>query len=238
MAKSLFRTLIKNLLRGIVEDFLFVESRNIERERQRRALQETALFVEQYMDRARPYNNRYDVLAFAASFAPRSENGLICEFGVAGGKSIRHLSSLFPDRTVYGFDSFEGLPGDWAHLPKGAYRQPVPRVPKNVELVKGWFSDTLPEFVERHPGPVDFLHIDCDLYHSAKTVFDYLGDRIQAGTVICFDEFMNYTGWKEGEFKAFHEFIQQCSFGVEYLAYNQRGTQVALRLTSLSQEER
>ncbi len=236
MAKNPLKTLIKNLLRGMVDDFLFIESRNIARERQRLALRQTARFVEKDMARARPLNNRYQVLTFAASFAPRTENGLICEFGVAGGKSIRHLATLFPDRTIYGFDSFEGLPEDWAHLQKGEYRQPVPKTPKNVILVKGWFHITLPDFVVRHSGAVDFLHIDCDLYRSTQTVFDYLGERVQPGTVICFDEFMNYPGWKEGEFKAFHEFVQKRSLPFEYLAYNQRGTQVALRILSPDQE--
>lgn len=59
---------------------------------------------------------------------------------------------------------------------------------------------------------------------------EHFGERIQPGTVICFDEYINYLGWKEGEYRAFSEFLKRTGFGVEYLAYNNRGTQVALRI--------
>jgi S-adenosyl-L-methionine methyltransferase len=38
--------------------------------------------------------------------------GLILEFGVYSGRTINHLASL-TQQTIFGFDSFEGLPEDW-----------------------------------------------------------------------------------------------------------------------------
>lgn len=233
MNKNFLRTRLKRFLNGLLDDMLFVESRNIERARQKRALRETALFVDEHLPRARSFESRYEVYRYIAPFVPQSEDGLICEFGVAGGKSIRTLAELFPHRTIYGFDSFEGLPEDWANLRKGEYRQPVPKVPTNVTLIKGWFEDTLPPFVAEHTGMADFLNVDCDLYSSARVVLEHFGGRIRSGSVICFDDFFNYPGWKtDGEYRAFSEFLEQSGLGVEYLAYHNRGTQAALRIVA------
>ena len=95
-------------------------------------------------------------------------NGLILEFGVAGGVSTRIIAKNAEPRTVHGFDSFEGLPGDWSgtHEQKGRYTQhgKLPRVPANVKLHKGWFDQTLPGFLASNPGPVSFINVDCDVY--------------------------------------------------------------------------
>jgi len=61
-------------------------------------------------------------------------------------------------------------------------------------------------------------HIDCDLYSSTKTVFDWLKPRIRAGTIV-FDEYFNYPNWHQHEFKAFKEFVEECHVKYEYLGY-------------------
>ena len=42
-------------------------------------------------------------------------NTLWLEFGVASGRTINYIST-FTNDTVYGFDSFEGLPEKWRKL--------------------------------------------------------------------------------------------------------------------------
>ena len=107
----------------------------------------------------------------------------------------------------------------------------LPTVAKNVELIKGWFDVTLPKFLEEHnEESIKLLHVDCDLYSSTKTVFGNLKDRIVPGTVIVFDEFFNYPGWKEGEYKAFMEFIDETGYKFEYLGYVEIMEQVAVRI--------
>jgi hypothetical protein len=49
--------------------------------------------------------------------------------------------------------------------------------------------------------------------------------------VIVFDEYFNYPGWREGEFKAFQEFIARESLGFEYLNYNRKAEQVSVKIT-------
>ena len=117
-------------------------------------------------------------------------DGLWLEFGVFTGRSLEQFSRKAP-KEIYGFDSFEGLPEYWdPQNPKGCYGLGgnVPpgyivgenhsmfdnnRVynesnwkpwPSNVKLVKGWFKDTLPKFIEKFEGDVALCHIDGDLY--------------------------------------------------------------------------
>lgn len=79
--------------------------------------------------------------------------------------------------------------------------------PKNVVLVKGLFDATLPKFLESYPEVAALIHIDSDIYSSAKTIFDCMKDRIVPGTVIVFDEIDNYPTFREHEIKAFAEFL-------------------------------
>jgi hypothetical protein len=44
-------------------------------------------------------------------------------------------------------------------------------------------------------------------------------DRIQPGTVIVFDEMFNYSGWQQGEFKAFNEFIADTGMKYDWIGY-------------------
>ena len=55
--------------------------------------------------------------------------------------------------------------------------------------------------------PVAFIHVDCDLYSSTKTIFSLLSDRIVPGTIILFDEYFNYPNWQQHEYKALQEFV-------------------------------
>ena len=131
----------------------------------------------------------------AAAMASRRFDGLVLEFGVYSGRTLNHIASL-TQGVVHGFDSFEGLPEDWRpDIREGAFRTgALPEVRSNVELVVGRFDATLPSFVAAHPGPVALLHVDCDLYSSTRTLFHFLAKQIVSGTIIVFDEYLNYVG--------------------------------------------
>jgi hypothetical protein len=136
------------------------------------------------------------------------QGGYCLEFGVATGRSIRHWAGLFPDQTIWGFDGFEGIYEDWNGMKAGHFARPgkqPPRVPANVNLVIGRFDQTLPAWCQSHTGPVSLLHIDCDLYSATCDVFRNLRDRIVSGTIIVFDEYWNYPGWEQHEFRAWQE---------------------------------
>lgn len=161
-------------------------------------------------------------------------DGLWLEFGVASGGHINRLAKLmnlngFEHKIIYGFDSFEGLPESWAdpitgieQCPAGAFDQKgkLPRKKyDNIKFIKGWFDQSLPGFVEKHTDPVALLHIDSDLYSSAKTIFDYVGDQIVPGTIILFDEFYNYPGYEYHEYKAFKEFVEKKDVKYEWISH-------------------
>ena len=185
------------------------------------AQRDTADYIRAHMMGALAIRRRSEVLRVALSRAPAQ--GLLLEFGVAGGDSIREIAALAPVRVVHGFDSFEGLPEDWPgrHEERGHYSTGgvLPAVPANVRLHKGAFDKTLPAFLATTAGPAAFVHVDCDLYASARTVFAALAPRIVPGTVILFDEYFNFVGWRGHEFRAFQEFVAERRLGYRYLCW-------------------
>ena len=195
-----------------------------------RAGQETADYIEKYMICVPTFPHPEDILNFALSQI--SKRGLVLEFGVYSGNTINQIAKKMPDTIIYGFDSFEGLPENWrSGFYKGTFkRKELPTVEPNVELIVGWFDDTLKNFVKAHKQYCSFLHIDCDLYSSTKTIFEELGNYIQTGTVILFDEYFNYPGWRNGEFKAFQEFVEKNGVQYEYIAYCDGMEQVAVKI--------
>ena len=192
---------------------------------------QAAEFIVENMPKVKSFGNINDYLKCVVNQAYVSGGGYL-EFGVYTGNSINFIASTLPDKIIYGFDSFEGLPEDWRYdLRKGNFNVNgnLPHVNENVRLVKGWFNETLPEFVRTHPEPCAFIHVDCDLYSSTKTIFDNLKNQIVPGTVIAFDEYFNYPGWQEGEYKAFAEFVAEKNIDFEYIARTDK-EQVAVKI--------
>lgn len=191
-------------------------------ERNLRTARDTYDFIESEMTDALFMLNQFKVVESKSDMIMEL-NGEVLDLGVYKGGSIRSLARIFPDKTIHGFDSFEGLSGDWSYVLKGAFgdvQGSLPEVPDNVCLYKGWFDDTLPQWASGHTGHrISLLRIDCDIYSSTKTVFDELGHLISPGTWILFDELIGYPGWRQHEYKAFEEFLDSSSFGVEYVAY-------------------
>lgn len=159
------------------------------------------------------------------------KEGLVLEFGVGGGTSLRLVAKqITDDRTVYGFDSFEGLPESWRNYGVGTFKCDVPDMPSNVKLVIGLFQDTLVDFLKEHPENIAYVHFDADLYSSTKYVFDTCKDRFVEGSVLQFDEIC---GWAPAENtdegRAFLEFIEENDF--HYSVIGKTGDeQVAFRL--------
>ena len=155
-------------------------------------------------------------------------NTLWLEFGVAGGATINYISKFTNDK-VYGFDSFEGLPEKWRDgFEKGTFNRDgkLPNVNNNVELIKGWFDDTLDNFIKTQNKKVSFIHMDADLYSSTKCVLNKLKDYLDKDCVIVFDELVGYPGFdgNTGELKAFYEFITENKVDYEWIGMNGKPT--------------
>jgi hypothetical protein len=157
--------------------------------------------------------------------------GLFLEFGVATGRTLRFIAEEYAG-PVYGFDGFNGLPEDWRPgYNAGAFAQAPPETAPNAELVIGYFDNTLPGFMVRHQQPVSFAHIDCDLYSSTKTILHCLKGNLIPGSILIFDEYLNYPGWREHEFKAWAEFVEQQHLTFHYTGCVPSHQQVSLILT-------
>lgn len=135
------------------------------------------------------------------------------EFGVWQGTTINYISR-FTEQTVYGFDSFEGLPEAWrpgfgaGHFNRNGN---LPAVNPNVELVTGWFNQTLAPFLAATERQIAFVHLDADLYSSTAYVLDAIRGQLCEDAVLVFDEFINYEGFDgdNGELRAWDEFISR-----------------------------
>lgn len=169
--------------------------------------------------------------AFRLGLQAARVDGLVLEFGVRFGVSIRQIAAL-ANQPVHGFDSFEGLPESWGSEPRGSYSTlgALPEVPGNVTLHRGWFEQSLPEFLRSHGGPVRFMNVDCDIYSSTRTVLSLLAERIVPGTVIVFDEYFGHEGWRDDEFRAFQEAVAERGWRYEYICFGLSTGQAVVRI--------
>jgi Methyltransferase domain len=162
-------------------------------------------------------------------------DGLYIEFGVWKGESINYFGRRLKGREIYGFDSFVGLKDDWPAYgwAKGHFslNGDVPIVEPNVTLIKGFFDETLPDFLAAHPGAISFVHIDCDTYSSTRTALDLISERLRVGSVILFDEYFGGRGWRHEEWKAWQEFVKLNNIKYEYKAFS--CMQVAVQIREL-----
>jgi hypothetical protein len=165
--------------------------------------------------------------------------GDLVECGTARGGSAALMGLAAarrrPDRLLWVFDTFEGLPPpsqddpdrDIAQLYVGDSRGELSEVRMlfarlgilpGSRLVQGLFQDTLPVAEVRS---IAVLHIDGDWYESVKTCLDHLYDRVSTGGVIQLDD---YGHW-EGARKAVDEFFGRRSIRPRLLRLDYTGRQ-------------
>ena len=174
----------------------------------------------------------YDMIHLALQNTVKND-GLVLEFGVYHGKTIRMIGSYFPDIPVHGFDTFSGIPDDWHFTPKNSYSThgALPQAPENVQYHVGLFSDTLPGFLKDYPDEnIRFMNIDCDLYSSTKDIFDVVHDRVVPGTIIIFDEYVMNPNWKRDEYKAFQEAVVKYGWKYKYLGISLVSQQAVVQI--------
>ncbi len=141
--------------------------------------------------------------------------GDYAEFGVYRGETFAHVvrrsSPLMPSMRFFAFDSFQGLPeptgadrngefwkGQFA-CSRQQFEQTLARAAADasrVRVVEGWFQDTLTaQMAAQHSlQTVSLAFIDCDLYESCVPVLDFLTDKLRQGSVLLFDDWLNFRG--------------------------------------------
>jgi Macrocin-O-methyltransferase (TylF) len=156
----------------------------------------------------------------------------ILEFGTSAGYSFvkllyaTHFLGLEDRVTVYGFDSFEGMPRPAGRCDEDLVEGDSWRVAqfrgnleelqsycakryRNFRLHKGWFETSLncaTLFPLQTELPV-LVWIDVDYYSSARTVLERLIPYLPNGCVVYFDEYdnLNYGSRLTGEARLVHE---------------------------------
>lgn len=189
-----------------------------------RATLDSAQYIEPFLDKALLFRKKEELWDYTISQIEQSD-GLFLEFGVFKGASINFMASRLKHVTFHGFDSFEGLQEDWSgHFArKGTFNLSgnLPKVEPNVSLIKGWFNNTLPAFLEEQESPITLLHVDCDTYESAYYVLDELGGRLRPGSLVIFDEHHGYPNWRKGEFHAWQQACEKFNIEFSYLGFSQ-----------------
>lgn len=133
-------------------------------------------------------------------------SGDVVEFGCyVGTTSVPMAQQLVQgDKTLFVYDSFEGLPEKSVQdqSPTGmqfvagelfaSKKQLIKNftqahVPLPI-ITKGWFSDLTPDQV---PGEISFAYLDGDYYHSVLDPLKLIWPKLSAGAVILVDDYAN-----------------------------------------------
>jgi hypothetical protein len=155
---------------------------------------------------------------------------LFLEFGVCSGNTINHFAELIKGTRIeyiHGFDSFEGLEEDWTGMergrPLGSYslQGQLPKVLENVKLHKGWVQDTLPEFLNNNSGSILFAHMDMDTYTPGVFTLNKIKERLVHGSLILFDDFYGFGGWRYHDYKALLEVFNDNEYEIIAFGKNQ-----------------
>ncbi len=171
--------------------------------------------------------------AFTA-ISKRTKSISYLEFGVARGTSTISAydiaTSYGLDCNLYAFDSFQGLPGDEGGVfAKGDYsytqqcfrnfvaKAGVPK--KAVHVIPGFYEQSLTPELYAQLGfkkGIYCVHIDSDLYESAKTVLTWLAPVLDSGSVIVFDDWFAFDHMPNpqnyGEQRAFSEWSERANW--------------------------
>lgn len=154
------------------------------------------------------------------------------EFGVYIGTSLAcmyHAAQTVgaSQIRIIGFDSFEGFPEgvekeDGSHWKKGELYSDVRLTQQNltrlkvplekVELVPGWFEDSLTDATRKRLGieTADIVMVDCVIESATRVALDFLLPLITGRTIVFFDDWaiFDLEQRRLGEKAAFDDWIK------------------------------
>jgi hypothetical protein len=142
-------------------------------------------------------------------------------------------------RKVFGFDHFKGLHGfvqedgmldEKTAKVEGGYGSSLENIQSLIQLhnndnlipgvercrlINGDIRETLPAFLESHPGmKIALLHLDMDIYEPTKFALEQLYDSVLPSGVVVLDEY-GLIPWA-GETRAVDEFLASRSISVKF----------------------
>jgi O-methyltransferase len=160
-----------------------------------------------------------NLLRLARDLDTREINGDVVECGTYKGGTAALLGSAMGDRSLWLYDSFEGLPettekdGAYAKRHVGDCKGTEKELREILEkagvdgerchIRAGWFQET---FKLPLPERIALLHCDADWYESVLLTLETFFPRVVPGGFIILDDF----GYFEGAREAFYEFCLRC----------------------------
>lgn len=177
------------------------------------------------------FNNKWHMLEWCCKKCD-DKYKVALEFGVYSGQSISIIRKNYSG-LVYGFDSFDGLPEFWREgYDKGHFKSDQIPTIDGVEIVVGLFQDTLDVFLKNLKKKINIVHFDADLYSSTIFCLEKITKYLSNECIFIFDEYHNYPGWEDHEYKAFNEWILlNKNFSVSKIAEVENNEQVAFLVT-------
>ena len=177
----------------------------------------TTMYSPTNMHNKLKFKQIYEIL-----YAIKQDNieGDYIEFGIFKGKSLYHVWRCInklnlKNMNLYGLDSFEGFPVENHELyTKENFKTSYDNVNKffsnknKVNVVKGFFQNSIKTSKMQEISNVSFAFIDCDIYESSIPIFQYLEERVSLGGFIMIDDFTSidanqnsiYKAWKENKY--------------------------------------
>lgn len=177
------------------------------------------------------FKNKDKMMAWCCKKINNSTNAAI-EFGVCSGHSLKNIRKNY-DGPVYGFDSFNGLPEFWREgFEQGHFKTSLIPEIEGATIIVGLFQETLDKFLEKLKTKISLVHFDADLYSSTIYCLNAITPHLLDGCIFIFDEYHNYPGWEQHEFKAFSEWLENNPWlSAVQIAETQNDEQVAFSIT-------
>jgi hypothetical protein len=190
-------------------------------------------YAKENMKGAYSFLDRFEGLSLSIQEASRRfpSRKQVLEFGVFKAGMINHQARKFPALNFVGFDSFEGLQEHWSGMaPEKTFDLggKLPKVRRNVTLVKGWFAESGARWKAENPAadiPL-LVHVDCDTYAATSDVLEFCSGYVEHGLVLHFDDYFGFPDWKTGGFKALQEISEKRRWRLTYLSYGTKEVSV------------
>lgn len=147
-------------------------------------------------------------------------DGCVAELGVYKGGTLKALAEAAPEKTCYGFDTFEGMPAEvWREgdnpapgaLADVSFSNIAQRLPENCKLIRGVFPQSAKKIKEQFC----FAHVDMDYEKSTEDAIEWLRPRMVSGGLVVFDD------WKEITTPGVRKAIERAGLAVIESAPNQ-----------------
>jgi O-methyltransferase len=128
--------------------------------------------------------------------------GNVAELGVYQGNSAQAIAETLPDKSLYLFDTFAGMPNlgvagvddygfdttDFADTSLVAVQKRLEEFP-NVRFAPGIFPDSLAQVPEINQDTFCFVFLDADIYESTKSGIEFFFPRLVVGGILAVHDY-------------------------------------------------